>query len=395
MLARHARWTRSGWAATASCCCEGAEALGVSHGRCAATPARCVAVQLVPDRLPTRRQARDARLLPAARGGGRRAGPRGGRGTAGRSSRTARATGVECVAGSPTRRRTRRPFSVRARRGRDRRRRGVRDPGAAAALGLRSPSGELGRNLRIHPGVLGRSALRRGGARLGGRDAELRRRRVGGARAAARGDVHAARVRRPVAARAPASSIRSACWRTPASPRPGSTCPTAPRGGSGSARDGSLRITYRLHREDADRLVFGIARAAELFYAAGATRGLPADRRDSDAPARRGSPSSRPRPRRGARLRLEAFHPIGTARMDADPRRGVTGTDGAVHGAEALYVADGSLLPSSIGVNPMMTIIAMASRVARQAAERRRTELARKQRRPPGGGRRVHLSSEP
>ena len=61
---------------------------------------------------------------------------------------------------------------------------------------------------------------------------------------------------------------------------------------------------------------------------------------------------------------------MGTARMDADPRRGVTAPDGAVHGAEALYVADGSLLPSSIGVNPMMTIIAMASRVARQAAER-------------------------
>ena len=74
-------------------------------------------------------------------------------------------------------------------------------------------------------------------------------------------------------------------------------------------------------------------------------------------------------PRRRA-MRLEAFHPMGTARMDADPRRGVAGTDGAVHGAEGLYVADGSLLPSSIGVNPMMTIIAMASRVARQAADR-------------------------
>ena len=42
----------------------------------------------------------------------------------------------------------------------------------------------------------------------------------------------------------------------------------------------------------------------------------------------------------------------------------------AVHGAEALYVADGSLLPSSIGVNPMMTIIAMASRISRQLAGR-------------------------
>ena len=69
-------------------------------------------------------------------------------------------------------------------------------------------------------------------------------------------------------------------------------------------------------------------------------------------------------------LRLEAFHPMGTARMDADPTSGVVDTDGAVHGASGLYVADGSLLPSSIGVNPMMTIIAMASRVARQMADR-------------------------
>jgi choline dehydrogenase-like flavoprotein len=47
----------------------------------------------------------------------------------------------------------------------------------------------------------------------------------------------------------------------------------------------------------------------------------------------------------------------------------VVSTEGAVHGADGLYVADGSLLPSSIGVNPMMTIIAMASRVSRQMAE--------------------------
>ena len=50
--------------------------------------------------------------------------------------------------------------------------------------------------------------------------------------------------------------------------------------------------------------------------------------------------------------------------MDADPSRGVVGADGAVHGYERLYIADASLFPGSIGVNPMMTVIAMASRVA-------------------------------
>ncbi len=135
------------------------------------------------------------------------------------------------------------------------------------------------------------------------------------------------------------------------------------------AGDGSLRVTYRLRRDDAETLCFGIARAAELFYAAGAREvypqisGLPTVERGDIGRLEDSPPPS-------SRLRLEAFHPMGTARMDADPKRGVVATDGALHGADGVYVADGSLLPSSIGVNPMMTIIAMASRVARQLAER-------------------------
>jgi choline dehydrogenase-like flavoprotein len=131
--------------------------------------------------------------------------------------------------------------------------------------------------------------------------------------------------------------------------------------------DGSLRIGYRLTRDDALQLTFGIARAAELFYAAGAVEvypqisGVPSIARNRIAELE----ASPPRP---AEMRLEAFHPMGTARMDASEKRGVTGPDGRVHGYENLLVADGSLLPSSIGVNPMMTIIAMAGHVARELA---------------------------
>ncbi|MDQ3573296.1 MAG: GMC oxidoreductase, partial [Actinomycetota bacterium] len=39
-----------------------------------------------------------------------------------------------------------------------------------------------------------------------------------------------------------------------------------------------------------------------------------------------------------------------------------------VHGYRSLYVADASLFPTSIGVNPMMTIIATAARIARDLA---------------------------
>jgi choline dehydrogenase-like flavoprotein len=131
---------------------------------------------------------------------------------------------------------------------------------------------------------------------------------------------------------------------------------------------GSARVTYRLTREDGRKLTFGIARAAEIFFAAGATevysqiRGMPVIKPGRVADFEAADPAP-------AALRLEAFHPMGTARMSADPRLGVTGPDGGVHGTRGLYVADGSLLPSSLGVNPMMTISAMSAHVARGLAE--------------------------
>ena len=131
--------------------------------------------------------------------------------------------------------------------------------------------------------------------------------------------------------------------------------------------DGSTRIAYRLRRHDARKLTFGIARAAEIFFAAGASevysqvRGIPVIERGRVAEFEAADPPP-------AAMRLEAFHPMGTARMAADPREGVVGTDGSVHGTEGLYVADGSLFPTSLGVNPMMTISAMSAHVARGLA---------------------------
>ncbi len=68
-------------------------------------------------------------------------------------------------------------------------------------------------------------------------------------------------------------------------------------------------------------------------------------------------------------LRLEAFHPMGTARISADEGAGVCDERGAVRGVDGLYVADASLFPSAVHVNPMMTIIAFAKQVAAGIAD--------------------------
>jgi choline dehydrogenase-like flavoprotein len=130
----------------------------------------------------------------------------------------------------------------------------------------------------------------------------------------------------------------------------------------GLGGDGSLRASYRLTRADADRLVYGIARAAEIHFAAGATEVYPNVARVAtltpDRLAEFETTSFRP-----SELRLEAFHPMGTARI-APAGEGVCASDGAVLGTRDLYVADASLFPTSVGVNPMMTVIAFAKRVA-------------------------------
>ena len=63
---------------------------------------------------------------------------------------------------------------------------------------------------------------------------------------------------------------------------------------------------------------------------------------------------------------LELFTPhlMGTARMGARPDRSVVDTSGRVWDLPGLYVADASLFPTAIGVNPQITIMALATRVA-------------------------------
>ncbi|HWN73234.1 MAG TPA: GMC family oxidoreductase N-terminal domain-containing protein, partial [Solirubrobacterales bacterium] len=139
-------------------------------------------------------------------------------------------------------------------------------------------------------------------------------------------------------------------------------------GAVGLANEGALRARYRLNDEDTGKTIFGIARAAEVHFAAGATEVYPNIPRvgvlkPSDLATFEATRF------KASELRLEAFHPMGTARIASDPRLGVCAPDGSVNGTRGLYVADASLFPTAPGVNPMMTIIAFAKQVSRGIAE--------------------------
>jgi cholesterol oxidase len=63
-------------------------------------------------------------------------------------------------------------------------------------------------------------------------------------------------------------------------------------------------------------------------------------------------------------------HPLGGCPMADDPARGVVDDAGAVHGYPGLYVLDGSIVPTALGVNPSKTIAALAERGADRLVER-------------------------
>ena len=57
-------------------------------------------------------------------------------------------------------------------------------------------------------------------------------------------------------------------------------------------------------------------------------------------------------------------HFLGTAPLGADPTDAFAGPTGEAHRIRGLYVADGSAVPSSISVDPSLTIMGVARHIA-------------------------------
>ncbi len=70
------------------------------------------------------------------------------------------------------------------------------------------------------------------------------------------------------------------------------------------------------------------------------------------------------------RLALFSFHIMGTARLGSSPKTSATNPDGESWEVRNLFVMDGSSFPSASGVNPMITIEAIAHRNALALAAR-------------------------
>jgi long-chain-alcohol oxidase len=141
-------------------------------------------------------------------------------------------------------------------------------------------------------------------------------------------------------------------------------------------RDGSPRVRWRLAPADEARMAEGLAAAGKVLAAAGATEVFSLHRqrftfRPGDQRSERDWMRAVNRAGfAGGRATLASYHQMGSCRMGTDPATSAVGPDHQAHELPGLYVADASLFPTASGVNPMLTVMALAHRAAGLLAAR-------------------------
>ena len=140
---------------------------------------------------------------------------------------------------------------------------------------------------------------------------------------------------------------------------------------------GEALVDYTMSGRTLDSLHRSMVAAARIFFAAGAKRvHAPAGRtfligREDVGRLEELIPRSRVLP---GRISVASAHLMGGCRMGLDRSDSVTDAWGRVHGKHGLYVADSSLFPKASEINPYVTVMALADRVA-EAVRRDAGEL--------------------
>lgn len=137
-------------------------------------------------------------------------------------------------------------------------------------------------------------------------------------------------------------------------------------------RDGKTRMRYFPAEMERRLLVRAMVELAKIHHAAGARRLVTLYTPPLELEGRDGLDRFTAEiERRGIvpnRLVLFSAHQMGTCRIGTSARDSVADPDGQVWGVRGLYVTDASAFPSASGVNPMLSIMAIARRTATRMA---------------------------
>jgi choline dehydrogenase-like flavoprotein len=137
--------------------------------------------------------------------------------------------------------------------------------------------------------------------------------------------------------------------------------------GRGVVRRGLGRepiVTYRMSEEDKATFARAFCFVGEMAFAGGATEILLPVNGLGPIRSVRELRELALRPPPASRFQAVSFHPLGTARMGRSAEHDVVSQSGESHEVLGLYVADGSIFRTPVGVNAQVPIMAVATHIA-------------------------------
>src|SRR5919109_1281790 len=126
--------------------------------------------------------------------------------------------------------------------------------------------------------------------------------------------------------------------------------------------NGHPKIVYNLAPRTVDDMARGMAILAKMWFSIGAKsvitshRDMPEIRTKADIPLLKDAVRNNP-----DGLMIGSAHPQGGNKMGSNTDECVVDSDCRVYGFENLYVCDASVFPTALGVNPQLTVMALAT----------------------------------
>jgi choline dehydrogenase-like flavoprotein len=140
-------------------------------------------------------------------------------------------------------------------------------------------------------------------------------------------------------------------------------------------RTGEPLVKYAVSAYDRKHILHGLRQSTRIHLAAGAGRVISLQNKPTDLNRSEHETIQRQRlhefdrqvERHGLganRIVMFSAHQMGTCRMGANPTTSVTNEHQQVHGVKGLFVCDSSVFPTASGVNPMLSIMALAHKAS-------------------------------
>jgi choline dehydrogenase-like flavoprotein len=140
-------------------------------------------------------------------------------------------------------------------------------------------------------------------------------------------------------------------------------------------RAGDPVVEYTVSAYDRKPILHGLRQGARIHLAAGAERVISLQNKPTDLKRSADEAIQRQRLRAfdrqverhgldANRILIFSAHQMGTCRIGANPRTSVTDEHHQVHGIKGLFICDGSVFPGASGVNPMLSIMALAHKAS-------------------------------